>query len=70
MIMIVTPWAPVRGHVLNPTGNTTKTGRFFQWLRCDEAIDGAFCSVSQKWAHPASTAEVSELISLSRIGKR
>ena len=34
-----------------------KWEKTFQCLHYDEAIDGAFCSFCQKWAHPASTAK-------------
>ena len=36
-----------------------KWEKSFQWLHYDEDIDGAFCSVCQKWAHPASTLKSS-----------
>ena len=34
-----------------------KWEKSFQWLHYDEDIDGAFCSVRQKWAHPSSTTK-------------
>ena len=39
--------------------NRKKWEKSFHWLHYDEDHDGAFCSICQKWVHPASTVRSS-----------
>ena len=70
MRMMVTPRAPVRGHVLSPTGNTTKKEKTFQWLKLLMVYFAVFADNGLIQPQQQRVREVSGLMSLSQIGKR